>query len=89
MSEATDNRVSSILKTLTDSDTAALTVPESQQQSSVLQLLMHTSTYIYTVSHRSEYTPHIFVNILLNLFMWQHWRNYTLLQCKVVSVQLV
>ncbi len=30
MSEATDNRVSSILKTLTDSDTAALTVPESQ-----------------------------------------------------------
>ncbi len=23
------------------------------------------------------------------LFMWQHWRNDTLLQCKVVSVQLV
>ncbi len=23
----------------------------------------------YTVSHRSEYTPHIFVNILLYLFM--------------------
>ncbi len=42
-----------------------------------------------TVSHRSEYTPHIFVNILLYLFMWQHWRNYTLLQYKVVSVQLV
>ncbi len=32
---------------------------------------------------------HIFVNILLYIFMWQHWRNYTLLQCKVVSVQLV
>ncbi len=30
-----------------------------------------------TVSHRSEYTPHIFVNILLYLFMWQHWRNDT------------
>ncbi len=28
--------------------------------------------YIYIVSHRSEYTPHIFVNILLYLFMWQH-----------------
>ncbi len=25
--------------------------------------------YISTVSHRSEYTPHIFVNILLYLFM--------------------
>uniref|UniRef100_A0A672RK64 Transient receptor potential cation channel subfamily V member 1-like n=1 Tax=Sinocyclocheilus grahami TaxID=75366 RepID=A0A672RK64_SINGR len=25
--------------------------------------------YIYTVCHRSEYTPHIFVNILLYLFM--------------------
>ncbi len=42
-----------------------------------------------TVSHRSEYTPHIFVNIVLYLFMWQHWRNVTLLQCKVVSVQIV
>ncbi len=44
---------------------------------------------IPTVSYRSEYTSHIFWNILLCLFMWQHWRNYTLLQCKVVSVQLV
>ncbi len=42
--------------------------------------------YVYTVSHRSEYTPHIFVNIFLYLFMWQHWRNYTLLQCNLVSV---
>ncbi len=33
-----------------------------------------------TVSHRSEYTPHIVVNILLYLFMWQHWRNYTWVQ---------
>ncbi len=38
---------------------------------------------IYT-SHRSEYTPHIFVNIWLYLLMWQHWRSDTLLQCKVV-----
>ncbi len=44
---------------------------------------------VCTVSHRSEYTPHIFVNILLYLFMWQHWRNDTLLQCKVVSVNLL
>ncbi len=29
------------------------------------------------------------LNIYIYLFMWQHWRNYTLLQCKVVSVQLV
>ena len=42
-----------------------------------------------TVSHKSEYYPHIFVNILLNLFIGQHWRNDTLIQCKVVSVQLV
>ncbi len=27
------------------------------------------SVIIYTVSHRSEYTPYIFVNILLYLFM--------------------
>ncbi len=27
---------------------------------------------VYTVSHKSEYTPHNFVNILLYLFMWQH-----------------
>ncbi len=41
---------------------------------------------VNTESHRSEYTPHIFVNILLYLVMWQHWRNDTLLQCKVVSL---
>ncbi len=48
-------------------------------------LLFSKILYIYTVSHRSEYTPHIFANI----FTWQHWRNDTLLQCKVVNVQLV
>ncbi len=32
----------------------------------------HCNTNIYTVSHRSEYTPHIFVNILLYIFMLQH-----------------
>ncbi len=44
---------------------------------------------IYTVSHRSEYTPHICVYILLYFFMWQNWRNDTLLQCKVVSGNLL
>ncbi len=34
-------------------------------------------------------TPLSFFYILLYLFMWQHWRNDTLLQCKVVSVQLI
>ncbi len=53
----------------------------------LIRSLIYYST-LYTVSHRSEYTPHIFVNILC-LFMWQHWINDTLLQCKVVSVQLV
>ncbi len=40
--------------------------------------------YIYihthTVSHRNEYTTRIFVNILLYFFIWQHWRNDTLVQ---------
>ncbi len=43
--------------------------------------------YVCTVSHRRKYTPYIFVNIWLYLFMLK--RNDTLLQCKVVSVQLV
>ncbi len=47
------------------------------------------TVHIYTVFHRSEYTTDIFVNILLYLLMWKHWRNDTLLQCKVVSVQFV
>ncbi len=41
----------------------------------VIQLiiaLIIATDIIYTVSHRSEYTPHIFVNIWLYLFMWQH-----------------
>ncbi len=55
----------------------------------------HTHTYIYiyiyiyTLSHRSEYTFQILLNILSYLFTWQHRKNGTLLQCKVVSVQLV
>ncbi len=41
---------------------------------------------IYSISQKWVH-PHIFVNILLYIFMWQHWSNDTLLQCKVVSVQ--
>ncbi len=52
----------------------------------VNKILQKKKMYIY--NHRSEYTPLIFVNILFYLFMWQYWRNDTLLQCKVVSVQL-
>ncbi len=54
----------------------------------IMHIIIHNA-HCHTVSHRSEYTPHSFVNILLYILMWQHWRNYTLLQCKVVSVQLV
>ncbi len=52
----------------------------------------HTHTYIYIyiyISHRSEYTFQILLNIVSYLFTWQHRKNGTLLQCKVVSVQLV
>ncbi len=34
--------------------------------------------YIHTVSHKIVYTPQFFLNILY-LFIWQYWRNYTLL----------
>ena len=37
---------------------------------------LYSRTNIHTVSHKSEYTPHISVN-LLYLFMGQHWRNDT------------
>ncbi len=43
---------------------------------------------VYTVSHRSEYTPHIFVNIYY-IFSCDHTKKWHLLQCKIVSVQLV
>ncbi len=36
--------------------------------------LPHIISRTYTVSHRSEYTPYIFVNNLLYIFMWQHWK---------------
>ncbi len=65
-------------------------VPASLIQPGVLRCYCPGNfKFIHTVSHRCEYTPHIFVNILLYLFMWQHWRNYTLLQFNVVSVHLL
>ena len=45
---------------------------------------MYASMY-----NKSEYTPHIFANILSYLFMGQHYRNETLIQLKVVIVRLV
>ncbi len=48
----------------------------NQWQDMIKPLSFSLSLYnMYTVSHRSEYTPHIFVNIWLYMFMWQHWRN--------------
>ena len=43
----------------------------------------------YTVSHKRENTADISANILLYLFMGQHWRNDTLLQCKVVRTACI
>ena len=43
----------------------------------------------HTVSDRNEYNPRISRNISLYFFMGQHWRYCTLIQCKVMSVQLV
>ncbi len=40
-------------------------------------LYLYVRNYIQYL--RSEYTPHIFVNIWLYIFMWQHWRDDTLL----------
>ncbi len=45
----------------------------------ILDAINHFTAHTHTVSHRSEYTPQIFLNNLLYIFMWQHWRNYTLL----------
>ncbi len=34
-----------------------------------IYIYIYEYIYTYTVSHRNEYTPHIFVNILLYFFM--------------------
>ncbi len=58
-------------------------------QSCMHFFLLNTKHDIWRMLGKKEYTPHIFVNIWLYIFMWQHCRNNTFLQCKVVSVQLV
>ncbi len=46
--------------------------------------------YIYTVSHKSEYTPHILAINLVYLFKGQlYYRNETWIYFRVVNVQLV
>ncbi len=44
--------------------------------------------YIYTASHKSEYTPHISAIILVYPFKGQYYRNETCIYFKVVNVQL-
>ncbi len=44
---------------------------------------------IYTVSHKSEYTPHISAINLVYLFKGQYYRNETWIYFRVVNVQLV
>ncbi len=45
--------------------------------------------YIYTVSHKNEYTPHILATILVYLLKGQYHRNETWIYFRVVNVQLV
>ncbi len=44
--------------------------------------------YIYTVSHKCEYTPHISAINWLYLFKGQYYRNNTWIYFRVVNVQL-
>jgi len=50
-------------------------------------------TYIYnlpfTVSHKSEYTPHMSANILVYLLKGQYYKNETWIYFRVVNVLLV
>ena len=50
---------------------------------------MNINSYIYTVYHKSEYTPHISADIQVYLFMGQYWLNDSLTQWKVVYMQLI
>ncbi len=43
----------------------------------------------FTVSHKSEYTPHISAINLVYLFKGQYYRNETWIYFRIVNVQLV
>ncbi len=45
--------------------------------------------YVCTVSHKSEYTPHISAINLVYLFKGQYYKNETWKYFRVVNVQLV
>ncbi len=45
--------------------------------------------YLFTVSHKSEYTPHISAINLVYLFKGQYYRNESWIYFRVVNVQLV
>ncbi len=44
---------------------------------------------LYTVSHKSEYTPHISAINLVYIFKGQYYRYETWIYIRVVNVQLV
>ncbi len=52
-------------------------------------LFMYVCMYVCTVSHKSEYTPHISAINLVYLFKGQYYRNETWIYFRVVNVQLV
>ncbi len=51
--------------------------------------LLCVRLYAYTVSHKSEYTPHISAINLVYLSKGQYYRNETWIYFRVVNVQLV
>ncbi len=50
-------------------------------------ILLHCN--VCTVSHKSEYTPHISAINLAYIFKGQYYRNETWIYFRVVDVQLV
>lgn len=53
---------------------------ETRSEMQTKILISKTVRGTYAVSYKSVYTPHIFSNILLHLFMEQHYRAETLIQ---------
>ncbi len=68
------------------------------KQKLILDAINHLTAHIYTYFCEILYVcmyvcmwvhPSHFRKYFIIFFTWQHWRNDTLLQCKVMSVQLV
>ncbi len=54
-----------------------------------INLPLKLYTRAHTVSHKSEYTSHISVIILVYLFKGQYYRNETWIYFRVVNVQCI